>query len=86
MTYIIRKILLSLKTTEIMLKKLFSNMSSKSIIDFFFFFFLQKLNNFFITYNDEKFKAWKRQRKKRKTVKNIKNIFRLKKEIDETTV
>ena len=85
MTYIIRKILLSLKTTEIMLKKLFSNMSSKSIIDFFFFF-LQKLNNFFITYNDEKFKAWKRQRKKRKTVKNIKNIFRLKKEIDETTV
>ena len=83
MNYIIRKILLSLKTTEIMLKKLFSNISSKSIIDYFF---LQKLNNFFITYNDEKFKAWKRQRKKRKTVKNIKNIFRLKKEIDETTV
>ena len=72
MTYIIRKILLSLKTTEIMLKKLFSNISSKSIIDYFF---LQKLNNFFITYNDEKFKAWKRQRKKKEDSQKYKKYF-----------
>ena len=37
--------------------------------------------------NDEKFKAWKRMQKiEDNTIKSIKNLFRLKKEVDGTTI
>ena len=38
---------------------------------------------FFITYNDESLKAWKRQKKiENNIVKDVRNLFKLKKEID----
>ena len=51
-----------------------------------FLFFENKINNFFILYKDESFKAWKRQKKNRNNIiKDIRNLFRLKKEIDYST-
>ena len=59
MIYIINEILVLLKITGIMLKLIFSNAFLRSLIDFYF---LKKLI-FFRTYNDEKFKVWKKKTK-----------------------
>ena len=40
---------------------------------------------FFTTYNDEKFKTWKRKKIGDNIIKDVKILFRLKKEIDDTT-
>ena len=50
-----------------------------------FLFFENKINNFFILYKDESFKAWKRQKNRNNIIKDIRNLFRLKKEIDYST-
>ena len=83
--------LVLIKIIWIILKIIFFSSILRSIIEFYY---LKKFN-FFITYNDGKFKAWRRKHKdvrnlfrlKKKqsstTIKDIRNIFRLKKEIKE---
>ena len=50
-----------------------------------FIFFKKRLLIFFTTYNDEKFKTWKRKKIGDNIIKDVKILFRLKKEIDDTT-
>ena len=44
------------------------------------------INSFHATYDDEKFKAWKRSKIENNIIKDIKNPFRTKKLIDDTTI
>ena len=44
------------------------------------------INSFHATYDEEKFKAWKRSKIENNIIKDIKNPFRTKKLIDDTTI